>query len=37
MAGTWHVIKIHSATAATTGRAAALKVAHNPGRPGAGQ
>ena len=26
--GAWHVIKIHGATAAATGRAAALKVAH---------
>jgi predicted lipoprotein with Yx(FWY)xxD motif len=33
MAGTWHVIKIHSATAATTGRAAALKVAHTRAGP----
>ena len=34
--GSWHVIKIHSA-AATTGRAAALKVDPHPGRHGAGQ
>jgi predicted lipoprotein with Yx(FWY)xxD motif len=33
MAGTWHVIKIHSAAAATTGRAAALKVAHTQAGP----
>ena len=33
MEGTWHVIKISSATAATTGRAAALKVAHTRAGP----
>ena len=33
MEGTWHVIKIHSATAATTGRAAALKVARTRAGP----
>ena len=33
MEGSWHVIKIHSAAAATTGRAAALKVAHTRAGP----
>ena len=37
MEGTWHVIKIRGATAATTGRAAALKVAHTRACLGAGQ